>query len=292
MHKLLLILLVFALRAEAKEMTFSLEQKDLRPNFDLYQWIFADGDIVQGTAGKFKSFVGQNPELLKGATIILNSAGGSVVEGLELGDAIRELHYRTDVGVAGSAPMTRGPGLCLSACIYPYLGGEYRYLSDGSSIGIHRFRFEGEIAGSAATEASQVLSGAIVDFLNRSRVDSRFFPMLTQTPPDNISIISPDVLANLKIVTGDIYSEAWSFEVIDVGSYLKADQITERGENKLLFVCEKYNGGVVPVIMAMSELPDRDNVIQNSHGLQLFLDDKIFKIEQHPLNVAPMKSNG
>ncbi|MGI8569373.1 MAG: hypothetical protein ACR2KT_10045 [Methylocella sp.] len=34
-------------------MDFKLQEKDLRPNFDLYQWIFADGDIVPGTADRF-----------------------------------------------------------------------------------------------------------------------------------------------------------------------------------------------------------------------------------------------
>ena len=117
-------------------MSFTLQQKDLRPNFDLYQWIFADGEIVPGTSQKFQSFVRANPSLIEGATVILNSPGGSVEEGIRLGDAIRDLHFRTDVGVAGTDPMSRRPGLCLSACIYPYLGGEYRYLSKGSAIGI------------------------------------------------------------------------------------------------------------------------------------------------------------
>ena len=174
---------------------------------------------------------------------------GSVIEGLKLGDAIRQLHYRTDVGTANSVPMTINTGLCLSACIYPYLGGEYRYLLDGSAIGIHRFRFENELSGTIASEVTQVVSGEIADFLNRSRVDTKFFPMLTQTPPDDMRIIPRDTLTELNLVTGDIYSETWSFEVIDVGSYLKADQVTVRGENKLLFVCEKYNGGVMPVMM-------------------------------------------
>lgn len=126
----------YANTASSKDMSFTLQQKDLRPNFDLYQWIFADGEIVPGTSQKFQSFVRANPSLIEGATVILNSPGGSVEEGIRLGDAIRDLHFRTDVGVAGTDPMSRRPGLCLSACIYPYLGGEYRYLSKGSAIGI------------------------------------------------------------------------------------------------------------------------------------------------------------
>lgn len=51
---LLVALLVLSiLPTSAKDMDFKLQEKDLRPNFDLYQWIFADGDIVPGTADRF-----------------------------------------------------------------------------------------------------------------------------------------------------------------------------------------------------------------------------------------------
>src|SRR5579863_9666524 len=99
--------------------------------------IFADGEIVPGTFEKFESFVKAHPSLIPDAAVILNSPGGSVTEGIKLGDAIRDLHFRTNVGTVGDEPMSIASGTCLSACIYPYLGGEYRYLREGSSIGVH-----------------------------------------------------------------------------------------------------------------------------------------------------------
>ena len=174
LHLVILALLLSWCAARAEDMNFKLQERDLRPNFDLDQWIFATGEIVQGTTDRFLGFVKANPQLTDGATVILNSPGGSPVEGIKLGDAIRQLRYRTDVGAEDPMPMTVAPGQCFSACIYPYLGGEYRYLKEGSVIGIHRFRFGKDFGGRVTSEISQQLSGEIVSFIARSRADPRF----------------------------------------------------------------------------------------------------------------------
>ena len=288
-----LLQLSYASIASAKDMSFSLQQKDLRPNFDFYQWIFADGEIVPGTTQKFQSFVRANPSLIGGATVILNSPGGSVEEGIRLGDAIRDLRFRTDVGAAATDPMSRIPGQCLSACIFPYLGGEYRYLSNGSIIGIHRFRFsDPTLSGSVATEVSQLLAGDIVTFFNKSRVDSRLFPLMTKTAPDDIQIISEQELRAMKLVTDDIYSEAWSFEIVEGQPYLKGDQVSRRGENKLIFVCERNNSHLVPVLFAMSELPDHNSILRSAQGIILFLDDTTLNLQPSLVNEQPRPTGG
>jgi hypothetical protein len=43
-----LSLFIFATTASAADMSFTLQERDLRPNFDLDQWIFADGEMVPG----------------------------------------------------------------------------------------------------------------------------------------------------------------------------------------------------------------------------------------------------
>jgi len=70
--------------------------------------------------------------------------------------------------------MEIGPGQCVSACIYPYLGGDYRYLVEGSAIGIHQFRFIGDLGTSAATILSQELSGKIVDIFANPALTQAF----------------------------------------------------------------------------------------------------------------------
>ena len=270
---LLFFMCLSACAVQASDMRFSLDERDFRPKLDLYQWIYADGDIVPGTSERFMSFVKSNPQLLRNATVVLNSLGGSPIEGMRLGDAIRDLHFRTDIGTAGPTPMSRQPGQCMSACIYPYLGGEYRYLDTGSVIGIHRFRFEKDFGGALASEVSQQVSGEIVSYLKRARADPSLFALMVQTAPEKIRILSADELRDFKIVTGDVLSEEWSFEVRGTISYLKADQKTWRGENKLIFACLTSNRGREVNMMTLSELPQREAVIAEAKTPVLFIDD-------------------
>ena len=268
-HLIVLVLLASCLAAKAEDMSFRLQERDLRPNFDLDQWIFATGEIVPGTTGRFLGFVKANPQLTDGATVILNSPGGSPVEGIKLGDAIRRLRYRTDVGAEDPVPMTVTPGECLSACIYPYLGGV---------IGIHRFRFGKDFGGDITSEISQQLSGEIVSFIARSRADPRLFAVMSQTPPDNVQVLSSEDLKKFKIVTADIYSEEWGFEVHGPLSYLKADQITWRGENKLIFGCAPVDARPTTIVTVLSELSARQSVVNGSQHVLLFVDEQVFPV--------------
>jgi len=288
--------------ASAKDMDFTLQEVDLRPKHDLYQWIFADGDIIPGTANRFKSFIASHPQLLADATVTLNSPGGSPIEGMLLGEIIRNRHFRTAVGRIGPEIATellwRGnrfeplPGQCLSACIYPYLGGEYRYLTDGSAIGIHRFKFSKDVGGEITSEISQELSGMIVDYIKKSRADPSLFVLMTQTPPDRMSIIPRSELKALRVVTDDIFSENWIFEIIDGNTYLKADQITWRGRNKLLFICAPYHNSRVPALMAMTNtaFPAREVVIAEAKKILIFLDGKSISMPSKTIAEAPRLS--
>lgn len=265
--------------ATAATMEFTLVERDLRPRGDLYQWIFADGKIGEDSAKKFNDFVTGNPQLIAGATVVFNSPGGSVIDGMRLGDEIRDRHFRTDVGRPSADGADLAAGKCMSACVFAFLGGDYRYLSSGGTIGVHRFRFEQELGGDVTAEMSQALAGQIVEFISKSRADPALFTLMTQTGPDSIHIVPRDELERLKVVTGDVYSEEWSYEIENDGAYLKADQMTWRGRNKLLFVCPQGEQKV-PLLMTISELPDRDEIIKSTKTVILIIDGK-------PLPVMP-----
>jgi hypothetical protein len=70
---------------------------------------------------------------------------------------------------------------------------------------------------------SQLLVGEIVDFLNRLGVDPTLFKLMTDTVPNNVYIIPNDQLTKLRVVTGDISSETWTFELKNGSRHLKAN---------------------------------------------------------------------
>lgn len=268
------LLMCLSAVAHANDMIFSLQEKDLRPNLDLFQWIFADGEITTGTTERFQNFVQSHPQLIAGATVIFNSPGGSPMEAIHLGEAISDSHFRTDVAIAGPSSMTEKPGICASACLFSYLGGTYRYLHEGSLIGIHRFRFSQDFGGDQTAAVSQLLSGVMVNFIKKQRADPALFTLMTQTASNDISFLTAKQLADLNVVTNDVFSESWTFEVNGRQAYLKADQVSYRGENKLLFICGAHPNETPAILMAMSELPDREEIIRDARQLILFVDKK------------------
>ena len=117
---------------------------------------------------------------------------------------------------------------------------------------------------------------------------------MTQTSPDEIQIVPMDDLVKLKVVTGDIYSEEWSYEIRGDLSYLKAEQITWRGTNKLLFICVPSNKAKnkkrQPVLMTLSELPEREKIIASAKMLILIVDGKSIPLSPRIVKEAPKLS--
>ena len=112
---------------------------------------------------------------------------------------------------------------------------------------------------------------------------------MTQTPPDDIHVISSEELTRLKIVTGDIYSENWSFEIHGDVAYLKADQVTWRGQNKLIFSCPP---GSPPTILTLSELPDRESIVREAGTAILVINDQPFTVPRSRRDRQPTMENG
>src|SRR5882757_4188503 len=124
-----------ALATSDKPMTFRLEPntpaaRSLHALLDAGdRTIYADGEITPGTTARFLAFV--RTHHLTRARVYLDSPGGSVTDALEFGNAIRELHFNTDVG-AEVDPGPEPTSICASACVYAYAGGEGRFLGKGS----------------------------------------------------------------------------------------------------------------------------------------------------------------
>jgi hypothetical protein len=76
--------LALPIQAHPNEMSFSKVEND----------VFADGTITPGTTERFLSFVRGR---FFNASVYFNSPGGSLVEGIKLGKAIRRLGFSTGV---------------------------------------------------------------------------------------------------------------------------------------------------------------------------------------------------
>jgi hypothetical protein len=230
------VLLASSVATASYGMSFKIEKFDLRPIRGVTYRVYAAGEIVKGDTEALTQALQSANVADADLVITLDSPGGSVVEALKLGRLIEKLKARTSVGQEGVRP-----GQCLSACVWVFLGGAYRYLPPQSKIGVHQFAFDAksDVEVGVATAASQVLAADIVEFIRENRATTDFFKFVTAAPPNEISFVSTDLLRDLRVVTDGIYDESWSFEFSQGASYLRIWQLSDNGENKLILACPK-----------------------------------------------------
>jgi hypothetical protein len=106
-------------------------------------WISAIGIVTADTPGDFDEFA--RGRQLGGATIVLDSSGGSVNDSIALGRRWRNLGALTTVGTgvqtntargapAGIAPMA----YCESMCVFLLLSGRTRYVPETAHVRVHQ----------------------------------------------------------------------------------------------------------------------------------------------------------
>jgi hypothetical protein len=107
-------------------------------------WISAVGPVTDRTPDDFAAFAGQKD--VQGATLVLDSEGGSVVDTIKLGRALRAFDITTTVGTTvvgtaadGSSTVALSPAAaCESMCGFVLLGGARRYVPPEARILVHQ----------------------------------------------------------------------------------------------------------------------------------------------------------
>ncbi|EAR51597.1 hypothetical protein OG2516_01721 [Oceanicola granulosus HTCC2516] len=150
------------------------------------------GQIEAGDAERFAEYLDAErtpPEL-----VYLNSPGGSVVDALAIGRALRDLGAETRMTEAD---------ICLSACPYMLAGGAVRAVEDGAMVGVHQHYFGENTALPAflAVEDIQRGQGAVMAYLDEMGIDPRLMQPALVTPPDEIYLLTQDELAQYGLVT-------------------------------------------------------------------------------------------
>jgi hypothetical protein len=105
-------------------------------------WISAAGPVTERTPHDFEVF--QELRDVRGATLVLDSEGGSVVDTIALGRALRRLDITTSVGkavigaAADGSPTLSPAAACESMCAFVLLGGARRYVPPEARILVHQ----------------------------------------------------------------------------------------------------------------------------------------------------------
>jgi hypothetical protein len=124
-------------------MTFKWHEAEAACAQDCAGWIGAVGVITADTPAKFEEFSAGRK--LKGATIVLDSSGGSVLDAIALGRRWRGLGLRTTVGIVVEREGANGvrrdtipDAYCESMCVFLLLSGNSRSVPDGARVRVHQ----------------------------------------------------------------------------------------------------------------------------------------------------------
>jgi hypothetical protein len=128
----------------------SLEERKLPMKFDWIVcqpncrgWVSAVGIVTADSPKEFDDFA--RGRELDGATIVLDSSGGSVNDSIALGRHFRSLNMLTTVGIVAQNHTAQGgrasvipEAYCESMCVFLLLSGKTRYVPEAAHVRVHQ----------------------------------------------------------------------------------------------------------------------------------------------------------
>jgi hypothetical protein len=181
-------------------------------------WIGAVGIVTADTPKDFDEFARERQ--LRGATVVLDSSGGSVNDAIALGRRWRGLGVLTTVGTsidphngdrAGIAPQA----YCESMCVFLLLSGKARYVPDGAHVRVHQI-WMGDRADDAKAASYSAQDMMIVE-RDIGRLAKYTFDMggtgdllslaLSVPPWEDLHELSPAELRLTNLITTDAVAE-------------------------------------------------------------------------------------
>ena len=106
-------------------------------------WVSAVGIVTAESPEDFDEFARGRP--IEGATVVLDSSGGSVNDAIALGRRWRGLGLMTTVGTTVENHTAQGDrasiipdAYCESMCVFLLLSGKTRYVPDGAHVRVHQ----------------------------------------------------------------------------------------------------------------------------------------------------------
>ena len=252
-------------------------------------WVAGEGEIDEQTPARFREFVDKNgnPGL-----IYLNSPGGNLAAGLELGQLLRETDTTVSVGRTipfdGNDPVYSEvvDGICASACAYAFLGGKQRFFSAGGKLGFHQFYTSGSLEASA--ESAQAMAGLILMYVIDMGIDPRILSIASLIPPNDILWVPQSQASELNITNDSLESRGWRLEPHRNGLVIHnvyADGANRSYELSIFWRCSKN----APFILVTESSPGYASQITDGQLInfntpyenisRLHVDDAVYKID-------------
>ncbi|MBB4124326.1 hypothetical protein [Martelella radicis] len=204
--RIILVAILAALTVFSETPAEAIELSAIRRN--AVTTIVMAGDIEPGDAEKFRAFWDTSEFDTFNYVVAMDSPGGSLWDGLDIGSFLRERGAETVVTRYG--PLAPGEDEfsyreehagagCYSACAFAFMGGVKRDVPDGNKIGFHQFS-----NSDGASNSNLMSTLTVTAILNSYLRDMGAAPQLTdfmmKTGPDDMFIPDNAQLLWLGIV--------------------------------------------------------------------------------------------
>ena len=123
-------------------------------------------------------------------TLVINSPGGNLYQGLQSGKWLRE--NQKNVHVAKE---------CSSACVYVLSGGVSRTATDEAKIGVHRFYAKPGVFSSTPVQDTQITDAAIVSFFQLMGISAELFVVMQKVPSEEMQYLDHNKLLEWKLLS-------------------------------------------------------------------------------------------
>jgi hypothetical protein len=163
--------------------------------------IYATGDVELGDSVRLTEFV--TGKGIENAKVCFDSPGGSLIEGIRLGRAIRELGFDTDIKAVDWKYGDPPKAMCASASAYAFAGGINRYFrSDTGRLGLHRFvSTSGQNIGDDIT---QDIAGTLVSYLSEMGVAAEAFVVASKTGSGDMAWVTAAEAVSIGLANNGI----------------------------------------------------------------------------------------
>jgi hypothetical protein len=205
----------------------SLEERKLPMRFtwvgcqpDCRGWVSAIGIVTSESPKEFDEFARGRD--LGGATVVLDSSGGSVNDSIALGRRFRSLGLVTTVGISVQTHTAQGnrasvapEAYCESMCVFLLLSGKTRYVPQAAHVRVHQI-WMGDRADDAKA-ASYTAEDLMIVERDIGRLAKYTFDMggagdllalsLNVPPWEDLHELTPEELRLTNLVTTDLIAE-------------------------------------------------------------------------------------
>jgi hypothetical protein len=201
--------------------------------------VYVSGVIDHGSPERFEALM-RAGKVPVGAIIYLNSPGGDLAAGLELGRLFRKGEMRIYIDKPLEVVQHEGKGtpqaICVSACAYAYFGGTYRMAPSGDhQFGIHQFYFGN--THMADVGSIQQASGTVVSYLQEMGIDPNVFLLASTADRSQVVWLTGPQMLQAGLANNGKDPLKATVKLAAGHPYLVLQQDTFEGIHKIGFEC-------------------------------------------------------